>query len=29
MELFHWLSDEFEINLKQIEVPLAKVRTAS
>jgi hypothetical protein len=29
LELFHWLSDEFEVNLKQIEEPLAKVRSAS
>jgi len=29
LELFHWLSDEFEITLKQIEEPLANVRTAS
>jgi malonyl-CoA decarboxylase len=28
-ELFHWLSDEFEVNLKQIEGPLAKVRSSS
>ena len=29
LELFHWLSDEFEVDLKQIEEPLAKVRSAS
>jgi len=29
LELFHWLSDEFEVTLKQIEEPLAKVRSAS
>jgi malonyl-CoA decarboxylase len=29
LELFHWLSDEFEVNLKQIEKPLAKVRSSS
>jgi hypothetical protein len=29
LELFHWLSDEFEVNLQQIEEPLAKVRSAS
>ena len=29
LELFHWLSDEFEVNLEQIEKPLAKVRSAS
>jgi len=29
LELFHWLSDEFEVNFKQIEEPLAKVRSAS
>jgi hypothetical protein len=29
LELFHWLSDEFEVNLKQIEEPLAKIRSAS
>ena len=28
-ELFHWLSDEFEVNLKQIEGPLGKVRSSS
>lgn len=29
LELFHWLSDEFEVNLKEIEKPLAKVRATS
>jgi len=29
LELFHWLSDEFEVDLGQIEKPLAKVRSAS
>jgi malonyl-CoA decarboxylase len=29
LELFHWLSDEFEVNLKQIEKPLARMRSAS
>jgi hypothetical protein len=28
-ELFHWLSDEFEISLEQIEGPLARMRSAS
>ena len=29
LELFHWLSDEFEVTLKKIEEPLAKMRSAS
>jgi hypothetical protein len=29
MELFHWLSDEFEVSLEQIEGPLARMRSAS
>jgi hypothetical protein len=29
LELFHWLSDEFEITLGRIEEPLARMRSAS
>jgi len=29
LELFHWLSGEFEVNLNQIERPLANVRSTS